>query len=286
MNTSPNQNHIFKTAKDIQLTQAEKNSGWLALHHTISQAAPKKATPSPWQYFFMPTSMVAAAFLLTFGGVGYSSLQSKPNDTLYSLKVNVVEDIVGLTYFSAGAKLDYSLSLLETRLVELQYANNEPEPSDESLALIEKSSAEQKDVIHHIVIDTTSADLSYQSKLVALVAVSSVESAKQQLRGSTEGTTQKMAVDVEHEALLDRTIDAFLLEASEDIVTDYIGSQLTDIQTSVVEAGTSKATLLNVTQEINDIDDSIATNDLKEAIVNVHEAEILIDQNILLAEES
>ncbi len=112
----------------IKMTSAEKKRIY---ENITSSVLPKQSIRSPWaMYVFVLgirknrwASYIIALFLiiaLSGTGIVSASEESLPGDTLYPIKVSVIEPIHAALTFSSKAKAEYESNLATRRLVEAQ----------------------------------------------------------------------------------------------------------------------------------------------------------------------
>lgn len=118
--------NIFAPAKESGFTASERQDMWHSLK-SYAEFHPAKA-PFPKKVFsrnILSWAGTITAGLLLFVGTGYAAQQSLPGDSLYALKVEVVEPIMGTLEISEADKLAYHVTLLERRLDEVQQLEEE-----------------------------------------------------------------------------------------------------------------------------------------------------------------
>lgn len=132
MNNTPLtfEERIAQAAKQPALSASERTQMRAMLEaHMRLQGALQATTPSPYIVFFHRTlavfsrpapAFIAALLILTVtvGGVAHASENTLPGDTLYPLKVHVVEPIQVAFSFSTEAKNNLRVTLAERRITE------------------------------------------------------------------------------------------------------------------------------------------------------------------------
>jgi hypothetical protein len=126
-------NHLIQSAKDVRLTdEAKARVRERLVLHMREHPLGVEPVLSPYRRFigvFSPLAvrlpkaavmlpLVVLAFL--GGATAYAAKGSLPGDTLYPIKVNVVEPVKGLFAVSPEAQAAWKVSLTETRLSEIE----------------------------------------------------------------------------------------------------------------------------------------------------------------------
>jgi hypothetical protein len=106
----------------------------LILHATERLQHEVPSRVSFWNVLVKMSASVAM-LLLVIAGTAYASRDSLPGEPLFAVKVHVLEEAVGLTYFEPSERIQYEISLMETRLDELkQLTKDTATATDEVLA--------------------------------------------------------------------------------------------------------------------------------------------------------
>ncbi|HNW71737.1 MAG TPA: hypothetical protein PKZ36_03090 [Candidatus Paceibacterota bacterium] len=151
--------------KSISMTEEEKDK---IFEFVLSSKAEQKPIVSPWgSYFFVSIvkknsfAFYAMAVLLVFilggGGTVYASLNSLPGNSLYPLKVKIIEPLRTTLTFSLEKKAQYESNLAVKRLVEAEIlaSNNELDSVKEKQInnLLEKHTTALNEAINKVVKD-------------------------------------------------------------------------------------------------------------------------------------
>jgi hypothetical protein len=116
-------------AKEISLTHKEKavlrsNIESFMKYHPIQSTAPRdarvKSPFSPFMLFARSVAFVLIGMLAGGSGLAYASERALPGDTLYPLKVEVVEEVVATLSLSDEAKLEWETKRIIRRIDEIQ----------------------------------------------------------------------------------------------------------------------------------------------------------------------
>jgi hypothetical protein len=91
-----------------------------------------------------------AVFLVLFSGVSYAAEGALPGDVLYSVKVDVNEELRSLFNFSPEAELAWEKEKIERRVSELEALEEEGEVSDEAKAELAMNLSEHVEDINKI----------------------------------------------------------------------------------------------------------------------------------------
>lgn len=121
--------HIINEAKRSTLQKEEKSQIRETLFSFMQEHPVRNGqiirhryqNPNIWMSMLLRPAIVA--LLLVFvvgGGVGYAAEKSLPGDLLFSVKVNINEEIHGLFVFSEEAKANWQIERVERRLKETE----------------------------------------------------------------------------------------------------------------------------------------------------------------------
>ncbi|MDB5244629.1 MAG: hypothetical protein JWN18_499 [Parcubacteria group bacterium] len=163
---------LIQDAKHIRLGEGVKSRmrNDLLLY---AQQHPATSIPSPYERFIhvlspfttnSRLSFAALALLLVIavgGGTTLASMGSLPGDSLYSLKVSVLEPARGLLALSSEAQADWHVSVTETRLKEIEdLASKEklsPEVGKESQARFDTSLDSTQNTLEKLALNNPEA---------------------------------------------------------------------------------------------------------------------------------
>ena len=136
---------LVESARNVRLTsEASARIRERLIVHMHANPAVAKPLQSPYQSFFnilspltstlrMPAMALALILVVTLGGAtAFAAAGTLPGDTLYPVKVNVIEPVQGLFSLSPEAKAEWQVSLAETRVEEVvRLADKEQLTSEE-----------------------------------------------------------------------------------------------------------------------------------------------------------
>ncbi len=139
MNVEEKFNTLLERSKAATLSQTEKEKiksyllDFVAKNPVAVIPAPSTGQKTPWHarlvnsfsarpIFRYAASSFAVLLVLLFAGVGisFAAQKASPGDPLYSFKININEKVLAWTKFSDQAKAEYDLSLVDTRLKEIE----------------------------------------------------------------------------------------------------------------------------------------------------------------------
>jgi hypothetical protein len=120
----------------IALTADEKQEIKQGIvQHIRTASANAHATNTPWIVhitnalkYHLGYALFTILFICTstMGAVAYSAESAVPGDTLYSLKLNLNEPVIGALKFSKHTKANWQAKKLERRMHEMQSVVNDP----------------------------------------------------------------------------------------------------------------------------------------------------------------
>ena len=127
-----------KKALGVKLTAHDKRV-------MLSRILGPAGIPSPYSFFltFMEyrhkivVAAVLVAFVLTSGGTSFAAASALPGEALYSIKVNVNEEIQSFVAVSPDAKVKVEVKRTETRLKEAETLSKEGRLNEQTKAIIE-----------------------------------------------------------------------------------------------------------------------------------------------------
>ena len=136
---------FIDSAHEIRLTsEASRRIREKLIVHMRANPVATKPIQSPYHSFFtilssltstlrMPAMALALILVVTIGGAtAFAAAGTLPGDTLYPVKVNVIEPVQGLFSLSREEKAEWQVSLAETRVEEVvRLADKEQLTSEE-----------------------------------------------------------------------------------------------------------------------------------------------------------
>jgi len=184
-----------KEARDIRLHAWEKRA---MLREVMG---PMKA-PSP--YYFLGTLVsqyhkrafalaMAVIVILTSGGTSLAATSSLPGDTLYTIKVNVNEELQNLVALTPIAKAKVAVNRTTTRLKEAETLSKQGRLTDEKKDILETNIAKHADVIKQNVATLASENATATVKEVIEDLKSSIEEHESALTSIAATTTTASA---------------------------------------------------------------------------------------------
>lgn len=117
--TNPMHNPTPLNRDDLRLTTEERSSMHGAMRAFMHEHPVRERAPffSP---MFMRVGMSVAGVVLLCGGTAFAAEQSLPNDTLYGVKVNVIEPTLLSLAFTSSQEARVNSLLVERRLEEAE----------------------------------------------------------------------------------------------------------------------------------------------------------------------
>ncbi len=226
---------LIDKLKGLKMTSEEKTDVYnralsviesieTAHQNTFHNPKPIKSTfVSAWTLYiqerkFVPTLVIAAVLLVT-GGTSLWAEKSLPGDSLYSLKLNVNEQIQGLAAVTPEAKAKFALEVTDKRLKEVAILSSQGKLDNQTRKIIETQLAKQAGQV--------------QNQVASLVAVRNVKAA------------QEVAVNYEsslkaHELILQKISST---QASTSDLAPHIGSIIDTVRTELATSTESRLTL-------------------------------------------
>lgn len=240
----------------------------------LKHEAPSRV--SVWGLFFKLSASVVT-LVLVFGGTAYAAQDSLPGEPLYVVKVRVLEEAIGLTYFEPSERIDYELSLMETRLDELKRLTaDNATTSDAVLADVHTLINDRAEHITNVVSD--SKEIGETKQIQALADLSAVVKAHEvvaetepELRPIARSlrTTRTHTTDA-----LRKQVTEFADTAPKEEVTDYMNEKIDAVTEDVSAiASSTDSTREETVQHLNDADEALVDGSVGDALMSVLEAE-------------
>jgi hypothetical protein len=192
---------------------------------------------------------------------GYAAQNSLPGDSLYTLKVEVIEPLAGTLETTEAEKLAYQISLLERRLEEVKLLQEE---NPDSVAISTEYVDEHVESILAVVSEDTDASLPEDLVLETLVKAKGITRAheilneEQTIASTTQEPIDKL--DVAYEA----TADSFAEEHPSDALT-YLDSILEEFDTADNASSTTPMTETTKT-DLDDVAAALEEGSIDEAL--------------------
>lgn len=212
---------------------------------------------------------------------GYASIKSEPGDSLYAVKVDVVEPIVGLVQFTEYDKLAYEVSLMERRLEEVQALVRDETLSSIEVDVIERQVMARMNSINALLEEDTDQSITDTQVLESVLRVHAIVETQAVLTDYLEnGAEESVFEDIADDAadLYTEEVDIFIATASTTDVGVYLRTVLEDVEESIARdtdlATTSAAEIESLLDEATN---SVTRNELDEAIRAASEAHHLLN---------
>lgn len=243
-----------------------------AQYHGVSPAPVRRTAVWYWGRI----ASVAAVLLFVFTGTSYASLASMPGDTLYPLKVEIVEEALGMTRLTEERQLAYKVQLLQERLREVQLMSDRHTLTPTTFAILEGQVAEHIDALEVLVDGDT--DNSLHATVILQATSDAVSLARAIERASSvvdhnDTTTMALEASVDQIADLHKEESAQLLtEASAQDVEGYIETQLAELAAEVAESDLAATTTAQIAEDLEEISVALAAGDLARALTQANDA--------------
>lgn len=280
MKTDRDIEQLLRSGKNHTLSVADMASIKSALlsHATESLRHEQRPQPSLWQVWMMRSAVSFAAVLFVFVGTAYAAEDSLPGESLYAVKVHIVEEVIARTKLDPVDRAAYDVSLMEKRLSELQLLSETSEvPENADLAVV----ADQ--INEHVadvatVLETVPTDaLSQQKKLETLSKISSITKAQTKLSEDHPHLTPVSdAVGVAEDAAsseLAETASEFTAGQPKEVVNSYLDTQI-GVVAAQVTATTTDADLRDLAkQHLTEANQSLDKGNSSDALVSLFEVQ-------------
>ncbi len=199
---------------------------------TFSSNKPAFSKKSKGSLYKIIGGAVLALIVILFT-VGYLANSSVPGDRLYSFKTNVLQKFFSTAQITDKGSLSYNVTLLESRLTELQALHDDTDSSTpETLtALADLMKTHTTDSVTILKENTA---MSFEEKITSLLSISNTNLAAETLADDFEEFEPIVAnldeISVISKDALKETIDQFASDPqNEEAIQTYIGEQITKI---------------------------------------------------------
>jgi len=134
----------FENAKRVVLSRAEKDAMRGHIESFMRENRGGGMIPSPWAagrflvFMHKPVALALVVILALGGGTAYAAESALPGDTLYSVKVDIVEEALAVVTISDEARVRWDVRRAERRLEEAVELTSEGRMTDEAQTEIEE----------------------------------------------------------------------------------------------------------------------------------------------------
>ncbi|MEZ4194952.1 MAG: hypothetical protein R3B53_00935 [Candidatus Paceibacterota bacterium] len=267
----------LKTGKDLQLSVEEKTSmkAFLLSQATLSL----NQTPQPSPYSIFSTWQLRAfsgafAVFVIFFSTGYLAQGSLPGDTLYPVKVNVIEEIIALTHLEPTDKVGFEIERLNTRLEELTLVSaNQSEPVDLTFFAEQVSEHVSEAVSILNAVENTDAETA-ENKISLLSKLNDVTQKHEDALDDTDANPMLVEKIGESSNLTETTltneVDDYLETEGPETSSQYLSEAVNFITDNLDRLETSDQD--NIEKQLQDVNEAITDGDMAEAIITILEA--------------
>ncbi len=194
-----------------------------------------------------------------------------PGDSLYGLKT-ATEHLFGGIKLTNGSKADYNITLLESRLNELnRYALNISSSTPEKLTQIAtQSDTHTKDTLNILAGDKS---IDGETRITTLAKLDGVIRAQETLSDSvkefapiteTIATNEKRVNDALKTAITD-----FVSQNATDTIESLIANRITDITSHISSIAPGSSAAKTVLDRVNDTNEAVTDHKYAEAILAI-----------------
>ncbi len=277
---------FLKPATQAGLSDAERSlmKSELMAYAAFHAPGVVKAPPGH-RHLFGFWGRAGAAFLVLFvvsGGVGYLSTESVPGDPLYSVKVDVVEPIISLSYVSDIGQLEYQVQLMERRLSEVRSLAATAELGPDEVAIVEQEFGDRVASVAAILDADTDVSIPGTVALNVTSQVHALAEAHGELTDENATSTE----DVPFEDIIDATADRYVAEVEDfassappEEVGAYVSKVLSSIESSLNEGNNDLATssIAELREELEAATEALKRAELDEALLRAGAAQHVVN---------
>lgn len=289
MKTDQEIENMLMGGKKLRLDDAEKATvkSVLLQHAKESMLHDQQPTLSPWSAWVMRGSVSIASFLLVFVGVVYASQDSLPGESLYVMKVHVLEEMTALTKVSPEEKVAYDTLLMEKRLEELQQLlETEKAPEPETLEIVAEQIDEHITHATEVLEESPVGVLPHESKIHALSKLNGITKAQSKVARQEEKLAPiAISLEATNDSMsetLVSVVEDFVSEGAPEEVRTYLSQQIADVGEQVQASTTDEVVRDIAERHLHDVREALTDGDAGEALISVLEAREVIDVDVYL----
>jgi|GEM_PF-3494517 hypothetical protein len=268
--TNPTES-LLKAGKDISLTSEEHSNMKSELleyaHFHTPSPAPKPKRVPVWAY----AGAFASLVVLIGIGTGFAATTSLPGETLYGVKVEIVEPLVGLSYHSETGQLTYQVALMNRRLDEVQTLTRAQVLQVEQVVVLEELVKEHTATIERILESDTNDSVPSDVSLTAISDVIAITQAHERIIEQLPHKVVQEYFEVELNTLLDRyalELVDFEQETTPEEKRNFITGLLGEIEAELVADFEHTSTSTRETQQeyLSNLEAALAEEDYSTAL--------------------
>jgi hypothetical protein len=218
--TSDEKTDVYNRALSAIESIESTHENLLHVHKPVQSTFVSAWTTYIHERKFVPT-LIMASLLLVTGGTSLFAESALPGDYLYSLKLNVNEEIQGLVAVTPEAKAKFTLEVTDKRLKEVALLSSQGKLDESTRKIIEVELAKQAGQM--------------QNQVASLVAVQNIKAA-QEVATNYESSLKT------HELILQKISST---QASTSDLSTHIDSIISTVQTELATSTESRMTLQN-----------------------------------------
>ncbi len=293
MKTDNEIEQLLMNGKKLSLSSHEKASIKSALLEHASQSLKheKLSIPSPWTSWVLRGSVSFASLLIMFVGTAYASQDSLPGEPLYAMKVHVVEEMIALTKIEPSERVAYDISLMETRLAELQtLASQNVTPAQEDLAILTSQIEEHVANLTTTLETTVISEMPHEEKLEALSKLSGIAKAQTKITKDDKDLSviSETVQDTQESTSvsLNSAVKDFANDQPVESVNEYLSDQITVVGEQINASTTNEDARDFAEQHLHDVDESLMDGNMTDALISVLEAQQEIDADKYVTEST
>lgn len=269
----------LKIGKKLSLFPAEKDAikATLMAHANESLRHENVRVRTPWITWLLRSSAAFASIVFIAAGTAYAAQQSIPGETLYAVKVHLVEEVIALTKTEPAERTAYDITLMETRLSELKsLAAQEDVATPETLDVVAEQIREHADDITTTLANTDTSEIHHEEKVSTLERLSSVVRAQEKLskhKSNISAITEPLRATEERvHSSLSTSVEDFADEQPSNALNNYLSSTITEVGETLTASSTNETVRDAAVRHLNDANELITDGKAKDALISAIEA--------------
>lgn len=284
MKTEPNIDTLLKSGAHITLSNDEKAEMKLALlsHATQTLQYEKRKGHMSWHRLLFPTVATFASLLIMFVGTGYASTHSLPGETLYGVKVHMIEEIVALTKIDSNELVTYDIVRMETRLLELQQLSKTSEITGKNtLDDIHKQITKHTNHATLLLLDSFNTEITPEQKVEYLSDLASVTKAQENIIDTNSEflQLQERMNETRNKSIssLEKGVENYVEGTTENDTLEYLSDVMTEISDDIQDTKPEISVQQEVGESLLNASEKLTSGDEEEALLSTLEAQQTLD---------
>lgn len=280
MKTDHDIEQLLMSEEKLVMSSHEKASIKVALmsHAASTLKHETRAVRTSWMVWGFRGSVSLASLFIVFAGTAYASQDSLPGETLYTMKVHVVEEMVAFTKITADERVAYDIRLMENRLHEIkEVAKQGVTTPHVDMAVFTDQIEEHVRDVTTVLAEAESEHITHEDRINVFAKLSGVTQAQARIaKGAPELEEVSQVLEETQEftaQAMTAAVDDFIEDESAEVVNEYLSDQITDVGEYVNASTTNELLRDTAERHLYNVDEALSEGDITEAIVSILQAQ-------------